>query len=129
MIHRYFRKTIKLDLNINKKESQQWVQDKHLTSHFTAYVCAVEEQAIATKYLINKRQLDEGKPPTISNKYRLCKTNIKDITYIFILYYVKFILPTDVTWSSSKSNLRTQRKMRILRYYSQMKKNSLKNRR
>ena len=81
-MHRYFRKTIELYQNIDKKESQQWLQDKYLTSHFTAYACAVEEQEIVTKYLINKRQRDEGKTPTISNKCRLCKTNIEDITHI-----------------------------------------------
>ena len=31
MMHRYFRKTIELGQNIDKKESQQWLQDKHLT--------------------------------------------------------------------------------------------------
>ena len=82
VMHGYFRKTIELDQNIDKKESQQWLQDKYLTSHFTAYACAVEEQEIATKYLNNKRHRDEGKTPSISNKCRLCKTNIEDITHI-----------------------------------------------
>ena len=82
VLHGYFRKTIELDQNIDKKESQQWLQDKYLTSHFAAYACAVEEQEIAAKYLINKRQRDERKTPTISNKFRLCKTNIEDITHI-----------------------------------------------
>ena len=81
VLHGYFRKTIELDQNIDKKESQQWLQDKYLTSHFAAYACAVEEQEIAAKYLINKRQRDERKTPTISNKFRLCKTNIEDITH------------------------------------------------
>ena len=81
-MHRYFRKAIELDQNIDKKESQQKLQDKYLTSHFTAYACAAEEQEIATKYLINKRQQDEGKTQTICNKCRLCKENIKDITHI-----------------------------------------------
>ena len=40
-MHQYFRKTIKLDQNIDKNESQQWLQDKYLTSHFTAYAFAV----------------------------------------------------------------------------------------
>ena len=44
VMHGYFRKTIELDYNIDKKESQQWLQDKYLTSHFRDYVCAVEEQ-------------------------------------------------------------------------------------
>ena len=75
-MHGYFREVIGLDQNINKKEIQQWLQDKYVTSHFTAYACTV------TKYLINKRQRNEGKTPTISNKCRLCKTNIEDITHI-----------------------------------------------
>ena len=66
----YFRNTIELDQNIDKKESQQWLQDKYLASHFTAYACAVEEQETATKYLINTRQRDEGKTPTISETAR-----------------------------------------------------------
>ena len=81
-MHSYFQKTIEVDQNMDKKESQQWLQDKYLTSHFTAYACAVEEQEISTKYLINKRQHDEGKTPTITNKCRLCKTNTEDITHI-----------------------------------------------
>ena len=40
-MHQYFRKTIELDQNIDKNESQQWLQDKYLTSHFTAYAFAV----------------------------------------------------------------------------------------
>ena len=56
-----------LDQNINKKESQQWLHDKYLTSHFKAYTCAVKEQKIATKCLINQRQRDNGKTLTISN--------------------------------------------------------------
>ena len=85
-MHGYFRKTIELDQNIDKNESQQWLQDKYLASHFTAYACAIEEQEIATKYLIKKRQLDEGKTPTISNKCRVCKRNIEDITHIISAY-------------------------------------------
>ena len=82
MMHGYFRKTIEQNENIDHKESQQWLQDKYLTSHFVAYACAIEEQEIATKYLLNKRQRDEGKTPTINNKCRLCKTNVEDITHI-----------------------------------------------
>ena len=67
-LHGHFRKTIELDQHIDKKESQQWLQGKYLTSHFTAYACAVEEQEIATKDLLNKRQCDEGKAPSISDK-------------------------------------------------------------
>ena len=76
-MHGYFQKTIEQNENINHRESQQWLQDKYLTSHFTAYACAIEEQEIATKYLLNKRQRDEGKIPTINNKCRLCKTNVR----------------------------------------------------
>ena len=42
-MHSYFQKTIEVDQNMDKRESQQWLQDKYLTSHFTAYACAVEE--------------------------------------------------------------------------------------
>ena len=85
-VNQYFRKKTELDQNIDKKESQQCLQDKYLASHFTVYAYAAEEQEIATKYLINKRQRDEGKTPTISNKCRLCKTNIEDITHIISAY-------------------------------------------
>ena len=82
MMHCYFRKTIEENKNMDHKESQQWLQDKYLTSHFVAYACAIQEQEIATKYLLSKRQHDEGKTPTINNKCRLCKTNVEDFTHI-----------------------------------------------
>ena len=90
VMHGYFQKTIELDQNIDKKKSQKCLQDKYVTSHFTAYACAVEEQETTTKNLINKRQDDERKTSTFSNKCRLYKTNIEDITHMDILQTDKF---------------------------------------
>ena len=55
-MHGYFQKVIDRDEDIDKQYSQQWLQDKHLTSDFAAYACAIQEQEVTTKYLINKRQ-------------------------------------------------------------------------
>ena len=58
------------------------VADKYLTSTFVAYAYTIQEQEIATKYLINKRQRDFGSLPTVTSRCRLCKSNIEDVTHI-----------------------------------------------
>ena len=64
VMYGYFQKTIELD----QKENQQWLQDKYLTSHFRAYTCIVEEQEIATRYLINKKNsMKEKHQPSVIN--------------------------------------------------------------
>ena len=81
-MHGYFQKMIDRDEGIDKQHSQQWLQDKYITSNFAAYAYAIQEQEIATKYLINKRQRDSGSPPSVNNRCRLCKSNVEDITHI-----------------------------------------------
>ena len=81
VMHGYVQKMIDRDEGIDKQTSQQWLQD-YLTSNFAAYPCAIQEQEISTKYLINKRQRDSGVPPTVNNRCRLCKSNIEDITHV-----------------------------------------------
>ena len=81
-MHGYYQRTIDKDEDIDKQYSQQWLQDKYITSHFAAYACAIQDQEIATKYLINKRQRDSGTLPTVNNRCRLCKSNIEDVTHI-----------------------------------------------
>ena len=81
-MHGYFKRTIDNDEGIDKQYSQQWLQDKYLTSTFAAYACAIQEQEISTKYLINKRQRDSGALPTGNCRCRLCKSSIEDVTHI-----------------------------------------------
>jgi hypothetical protein len=64
VMHGYIQRKIEQDNQIDKTRSQSWLKDRYLTSHFTAYACAIQEQEIATKYLINKRQKDNGMEPT-----------------------------------------------------------------
>ena len=82
VMHGYVQKMIERDEGIDKQTSQQWLQNKYLTSNFAAYACAIQEQEISTKYLINKRQRDSGVQPTVNNRCRLCKSNIEDITHV-----------------------------------------------
>ena len=67
---------------IDHEKSQIWNKDRFLTSEFEAYLHAIQEQEISTKYLIRKREVDNGKEPTINNKCRLCKHKTEDIHHI-----------------------------------------------
>ena len=81
-MHGYIHRKLTGDTTVDKALSQLWLRDKYMTSHFKAYACAIQEQEIATKYLIHKRQRDNGITPSSDNKCRLCRTNIEDITHI-----------------------------------------------
>ena len=76
---------IEREEGIDKQHSQQRLQDKYLTSNFAAYACAIQEQEIAAKYLINKRQRDSGSTSTVTSRCHLCKSNFEDITHVISL--------------------------------------------
>lgn len=75
-VHGYIQRKTKCDTSIDSNQSQKWLQDKYLTSHFVAYACAIQEQEIATKYLISRRN------KTKDDKCRLCKVAVEDITHV-----------------------------------------------
>ena len=50
-MHGHFQKIIDINENIVKQHSQQWLQDKYLTSHFAAYACAIQDVRDSNKIL------------------------------------------------------------------------------
>ena len=53
-----------------------------MTSYFKGYLAAIRDQEIPTKFLKHKRRIDAGIVPSVNNKCRLCKWNVKDINHI-----------------------------------------------
>ena len=84
-MHGYFQKIIDRDEGIDKQDRQKWLQGNYLTSNFAAFACAIPEQEITTKYLINKRQRDSGSLPAVNNRCHLCKSNVEDVTHVISL--------------------------------------------
>lgn len=76
VVHGYIQRKAKTDPSIDSTQSQKWLQDKYLSSHFVSYACAIQEQEIPTKYLISKRN------NTHDNKCRLCKVAVEDIIHV-----------------------------------------------
>ena len=62
----------------DKESSHSWLKDRFMSSHIEGYICAVQEQEIRTKQLINKRENPESSP-----KCRFCKTMDESIFHIF----------------------------------------------
>ena len=62
--------------------SLSWTCDRYITSHFEGYAFAIQEQEIATKYLIHKRDKDASKQPRCDNRCRLCRECVEDITHV-----------------------------------------------
>ena len=53
-----------------------------MTSHFEAYVCAITEQEIGSKYLIHRREKLHQQPSATDNKCWLCKKEVDDVIHI-----------------------------------------------
>ena len=81
-MHRYFRKQLEKDNNIDREKSNLRSIDKNMTSHFEGYYLAINDQELPTKCLKNKRDRDNGKQPACNNKFKLCKINIEDVVQI-----------------------------------------------
>ena len=81
-MHGYISRKLEDNNNIGRKSSLSWACDRYITSHLEGYAFAIQEQEIATKYLINKRDKDASKPPRCDRKCRLCHTSVEDITHI-----------------------------------------------
>ena len=76
-IHRYFRKQLEKDNNIDMEKSNSRSINKNMKSHFEDYYSAIHNQELPAKYLKNKCDHNNGKQPTRNNKCRLCKNNIE----------------------------------------------------
>lgn len=81
-MHGYLAREMSKKSEVNYAQSVSWQRDKNMTSHFEGFAHAIQEQEISTKFLMNKRMLDAGKPPTIDSKCRLCGKAPEDISHI-----------------------------------------------
>ena len=70
------------DENIDMKFSKTRAVNKTVSSHLEGYLNAIHDQEILTKFLISKRQRDSGQEPTCSNRCRLCKNIVEDVSHI-----------------------------------------------
>ena len=66
------------DVNLDKNQSLSWRKDRYIESKTEAYMSAITEQEISTKYIQKKR----SKNTLMSDKCRLCKSNVEDIHHI-----------------------------------------------
>jgi len=66
-------------LNTDHSMSNAWTRSHKLTSHVEGYLCAIQEQEIATRYLTQKRL---GKTEGVAVLCRHCKTHPEDIAHI-----------------------------------------------
>ena len=81
-MHAYIQNKIENEEQIDKNITKSWTADKYITSHFEGYAFAIHEQEITTKDLTYRRDRKAGKIPLVSNKCRLCKVCVEDITHI-----------------------------------------------
>ena len=77
-IHGYISTKLERDVNLDENQSLLWRSDRYIQSKTEAYISAIIEQEIPTKYMQKKR----SKNTLISDKCRLCKSNIEDIHHI-----------------------------------------------
>ena len=63
--------------DFDNESSNAWLNDRFRTSHIEGYICAIQEQEIRTRQLINKRENSESNP-----KCRFCKTMDESIFHI-----------------------------------------------
>ena len=55
-LHGYVSKYISQLAKIDQLKNKQWTYNKYMPSHFEADACAIQEQEIGTKDLINQRK-------------------------------------------------------------------------
>ena len=77
-LHGYISTKLERDVNIDKNQSLSWRRDRYFESKAEAYMSAITEQEIPTKYIQKKRI----KNTLMSDKGRLCKLNVQAIHHI-----------------------------------------------
>ena len=82
-VHGYVQRKIYDDENNDMKRTYDWLKQGKMSSHVEAYLCAIQEEEITTKYLTKSREKDPNIKRTMDSKCRLCKT--KDETIFHIL--------------------------------------------
>ena len=78
--HGYVSKYISQLPEIDQLKSKQRTCNKHMTSHFEASACAIQEQEIGTKDLINQHNKKVG--VHTDDCCRLCKNQVQDMFHV-----------------------------------------------
>ena len=73
----YYERKIMVGPQIDKQLSNTWRKGKYLTSEVENYISVVHDQELPTKFLKNKRDRNNAKNPSGSNKCRLCINDVK----------------------------------------------------
>ena len=81
VMHSYYERKIMDDPQIYNQLNNAWKKDKYLTSEVESYISVIQDQALPTKLLKNKRDRYSGKNPNCNNKCRLCINNVEDISH------------------------------------------------
>ena len=75
--HGYLFRKQETQPGYDKEATNAWLKDKFMPSHIEGYICAIQEQEIRTRLLINKRENAESNP-----KCRFCKSIDESIFHI-----------------------------------------------
>ena len=77
-LHGYISTKLERDVNLDKNQSLSWRRDRYIESKTEAYMSSIIKQKIPTKYMQKKR----SKNTLMSDKCRLCKSNVEGIHHI-----------------------------------------------
>ena len=75
--HGYLFRKQETQPGYDKEATNAWLKDRFMPSHIEGYICAIQEQEIRTRLLINKRENAESNP-----KCRFCKSIDESIFHI-----------------------------------------------
>ena len=75
--HGYLMKKQQGQVDYDKEATNAWLNDRFMSSHFEGFICAIQEQEIRTRLLINKRENPESNP-----KCRYCHVVDESIFHI-----------------------------------------------
>ena len=77
-LYGYISTKLDRDVKLDKNQNLSWRRDRYIESKTEAYISAIIEQEIPTKNVQKKR----SKNTLMSDKCRLCKSNVEDIHHI-----------------------------------------------
>jgi hypothetical protein len=82
IMHGYMFREMEKRPEVDLKASLSWFKNRSMTSTFESYATAVQEQEVASKFLMKIRHKDPVQQAKLSNKCRLCKTAVEDVSHI-----------------------------------------------
>ena len=81
-MHGYIAKSITNDPKTDHKTSKSWTRNKDMSSVFEAFIFAIKDQEIATKYVKAKWRKVNPSNIITDTRSRLCKRANEDIVHI-----------------------------------------------